>query len=79
MATCSTLSHEGANSMPVTDEILEHNAGVVNEIYRRKAGRKARYEMGDHVEIEDAYHLQSWSLIKNVVRDLTSAANGRLS
>jgi len=60
-------------------DILEHNAGVVNEIYRRKAGRRARYEVGDHVEIEDAYHLESWRLIKNVVRDLTSAAIGRLS
>ena len=28
-------------------DILEHNAGVVNEIYRRKAGKRARYEVGD--------------------------------
>jgi hypothetical protein len=60
-------------------DILEHNGGVVNEIYRRKAGRKARYEVGDHVEIEDAYQLESWRLLKKVVRDLTSAAVGRLS
>ena len=60
-------------------DILEHNAGVVNEIYRRKAGKRARYEVGDHVELEDAYHLESWSLIKKVVRDVTSAAIGRLS
>src|SRR5262249_36446881 len=60
-------------------EILEHNAGIVNEIYRRKAGRRARYEVGDHVEIEDAYHLDSWRLMKNIARDLTSAALGRLS
>jgi hypothetical protein len=60
-------------------DILEHNAGVVNEIYRRKAGKKARYEVGDHIELEDAYHLESWRLIKKVVRDITSAAIGRLS
>jgi hypothetical protein len=60
-------------------DILEHNAGVVNEIYRRKAGKRARYAVGDHIEIEDAYHLESWRLIKKVVRDLTSAAAGRLS
>jgi hypothetical protein len=60
-------------------DILEHNAGVVNETYRRKAGRRARYNVGDHVEIEDAYHLESWRLIKKVVQDLTSAALGRLS
>ena len=60
-------------------DILEHNAGVVNEIYRRKAGRRACYEVGDHVEIEDTYHLESWRVIKKVVGDLTSAALGRLS
>ncbi len=60
-------------------DILEHNAGVVNEICRRKAGRRARYDVGDHVEIEDSYHLESWRLIKKVVRDLTSAAVARLS
>jgi hypothetical protein len=52
---------------------------VVNETYRRKAGRRARYNVADHVEIEDAYHLESWRLIKKVVCDLTSAAIGRLS
>jgi hypothetical protein len=60
-------------------DLLEHNAGVVNEIYRRKAGRRACGEVGDHIEIEDAYHLESWRLIKKIVRDLPSAAVGRLS
>jgi hypothetical protein len=60
-------------------DILEHNAGVVNEIYLRKAGNKARYKVGNHIELEDAYHLESWRLIKKVVRDITSAAIGRLS
>jgi hypothetical protein len=61
-----------------TRDILEHNAGVVNEIYRRKAGKRARYQVGEHVELEDAYHLESWRLIKKVVRDVTSDAIGRL-
>ena len=60
-------------------DLLEHNAGVVNETYRKKAGKKARYGLGEHVEFEDAYHLESWRLIKKVVRDVTSAAIGRLS
>jgi hypothetical protein len=60
-------------------DILEHNAGVVNEVYRRKAGRRARCEVGDQIEIDDAYDLESWRLIKKVVRDLPSAAVGRLS
>jgi hypothetical protein len=60
-------------------DILEHNAGVVNEIYRRKAARKARYAIGDHIEIDDTYHLESWRLIKKVVADITNAAISKLS
>jgi hypothetical protein len=60
-------------------DILEHNAGIVNETYRRKAGKRARYEVGERVKLEDAYHLESWRLIKKVVRDVSSAAIDRLS
>jgi len=60
-------------------DILEHNAGVVNEIYLRKAGKRARYGVGDHIELEDAYHLESWTLLKKAVRDVTFAAIARLS
>jgi hypothetical protein len=48
-------------------DILEHNAGVINEIYHRKAGKRARYEVGHHVEIDGTYHLESWRLMKKVV------------
>ena len=60
-------------------DILEHNAGVVNEIYRRKAAKKARYSIGDHIEIDDTYHLESWRLIKKVVTDVTNAAISKLT
>ena len=60
-------------------DILEHNAGVVNEIYLRKAGAKARYARGDPIEIDDSYHLESWRLIKKVVADVSSAAIAKLS
>jgi len=60
-------------------DILEHNAGVVNEIYLRKAGKRARYGVGDHIELEDAYHLESWTLLKKAVRDVTLAAIAQLS
>jgi hypothetical protein len=59
-------------------DILEHNAGVVNETYRKKAGSKARYAVGDHIEIDDSYHLESWRLIKKVVADMTAAAKNKL-
>jgi hypothetical protein len=62
-----------------TRDILEHNAGVVNETYRRKAGRKARYAIGDRVRIDDAYHLDSWRLIKKVMADVSTAAVAKLA
>jgi hypothetical protein len=60
-------------------DILEHNAGIVNDVYVRKAGRKARYTVGENVEIDDNYHLESWRLIKKVVMEITNAALGRLA
>lgn len=54
--------------------ILEHNAGIVNESYREKAGPKSRYEIGESIELDDDYHLESWRLIKKVVGDMTAAA-----
>ena len=35
-------------------DILEHNVGVVNEIYCPKAGKRARYAVGERVELNDA-------------------------
>ena len=60
--------------MKATRDILEHNAGVVNDIYIRKAGNRTRYAVGDLVEIDDSYHFASWRLIKKVAADLTAAA-----
>ncbi len=60
-------------------DILEHNSGVVNEIYLRKAGKKARYAAGDQIEIDDTYHLNSWRLMKKVLSDLTAAATVRIA
>jgi hypothetical protein len=62
-----------------TRDILEHNAGIVNEIYLRKAGKKARHTPGDQIEIDDTYHLESWRLIRKVVSDVTAAAVARLT
>jgi hypothetical protein len=61
-----------------TRDILEHNSGVVNDLYLRKAGKKARYAADDPVEIDDGYHLASWRLMKKVVAELTAAAIARL-
>ncbi len=61
-----------------TRDIVEHNAGIANDVYVRKAGKKARHVVGDHVEIDENYHLESWRLMKKMVADLTAAAIARL-
>jgi hypothetical protein len=60
-------------------DVLEHNAGVVNEVYIRKAGKNARYPAGEKVEIDENYHRESWRLIKKVVADVTAAAVAKLT
>jgi hypothetical protein len=60
-------------------DILEHAAGVANSIYVTKAGRRARCQPGERVEISDAYYRESWGLLKKVVSEVSAAAVGRLS
>lgn len=62
-----------------TRDLFEHNAGVVNDVYLRKAGKKARYPLGDLAEVDGPYHLASWSLLKKLVDDLSGAAVARLA
>jgi hypothetical protein len=62
-----------------TRDVLEHNAGVANETYVRRAGSQARYAAGEPIEIDDAYYLESWRLIKKVGGDVSTAAVLRLA
>jgi hypothetical protein len=62
-----------------TRDLFEHNAGVVNDVYLRKAGKKARYPLGKLAEIDGPYHLASWSLLKKLVDDLSGTAIARLA
>lgn len=55
-------------------DILVHNRGVVNATYLAKAGRQARYQDGERLEVPEPYHRSAWELIGNVVRDLSEAA-----
>lgn len=59
-------------------DVLEHNAGIVNEIYLRKAARKARSAVGDTIKIDHTYHLESWRLIRKVVTVVTDVAIAKL-
>jgi hypothetical protein len=62
-----------------TRDLLEHNSGLVNDTYLRKAGKKARFPLGAPAEIDEPYHLESWRLIRKVVNDITTAATAKFT
>ena len=81
LATGTTIDEKGLLSLAplYTREYLatftfRHFVSTFEAFYLRKAGKKKRYDLGAHIEIDDSYHLESWRLIKNVVSAMTSAA-----
>lgn len=60
-------------------DVLEHNDGIVNAIYLRKAGAKARLPLGEVLEVEDDYQLASWQLMQKTLDDLLTAALGKIA
>jgi hypothetical protein len=58
-------------------DILVHNRGVVNAAYRTKAGRLARYEAGEFIDIPDPYHHATWELLNTLVASIADAALGK--
>jgi hypothetical protein len=77
---CPTAEEvEARAEIKASRDVLEHNAGVANAIYVAKSGGRARHAAGEPIEVTDAYHRESWSLIQKVVRDVSAAAVARLS
>ena len=54
-------------------DILTHNRGIVNETYVQKSGARARYKIGQRLEIPEPYLRETWLLIGDIVRDMAAA------
>lgn len=58
-------------------DLLIHNAGVVNEIYRSKVGDLARAELGDRISVDSDYFDDCLAILKRISgiieRDTTKA------
>jgi hypothetical protein len=65
--------------MKAARDILVHNAGVANATYVRKSGPAARFNEGDRVDISPEYHNETWTLVRKVIDDVSSAAKRRLA
>jgi hypothetical protein len=58
-------------------DVLIHNRGVANKIYLVKAGKLARFQDGDLLDIPEPYHREVWELLCKVVADVADAAVAR--
>jgi len=56
-----------------TRDVLIHNRGVANEVYVDKSGRRARFRVGDRVDVPEPYHREVWELLRKVVAELSDA------
>ena len=55
-------------------DLFIHNRGVANKIYEYKAGKLARYQIGEIIDIPEQYHRETWELLRKLVADLSDAA-----
>lgn len=59
-------------------DVLVHNNAIANPIYISKSMGRARFAVGDTLELPEQYHRESWQLIKQVVTDVAGAAISKL-
>lgn len=72
---CPTAAEVGRLAeIKASRDILAHNKGVANAIYVAKAGKLARCETEEPLEISEKYLRESWETIRKVVRDVSTAA-----
>jgi hypothetical protein len=57
-----------------TRDVLAHNRGIVNGLYRLRAGKLARFPEGIRLDVPEPYHRATWELLKRMVSDLAGAA-----
>jgi hypothetical protein len=65
---------ERFSEIKASRDILTHNRGVVNQTYLDKAGRRARYLLGQRLEVPEPYLRDTWLLIRGLVQDIATAA-----
>lgn len=61
-----------------TRDVLVHNRRVANTTYESKAGKFARFQAGDTIDVPEPYHRSTWELIRKVVSDVSNAAIARV-
>lgn len=60
--------------MKAARDALEHNRGLVGHDYLEKAGTAARFTLGEVVQIDEPYLLDRFSLLRNIIDAMATAA-----
>lgn len=60
-------------------DVLVHSNGIANKLYVQKAMSRARFGIGENLELPEHYHRESWELIKQVVNEIAGAGIAKLS
>jgi hypothetical protein len=60
-----------------TRDVLVHGQGVANTYYADKAGKAARAQPGQPLQIPEPYHQASWQLVRKLVRHLGDGMSGK--
>jgi len=64
--------------MKASRDIIVHNAGIVNDIYLKKAGALARYPKGASLEIPLDYFVESFRIVIGLVGDIGDYVAGKV-
>jgi len=59
-------------------DVLVHNRGVASKTYQSKAGKLARFQDGQRIDVPEPYHRKTWELIRKVITDISNAASAKL-
>ena len=65
--------------MKAARDALEHNRGVVGRDYLEKAGALGTFAVGETVQIDEPYLLGCFTLLREVVEAMATAAIRRTS
>jgi hypothetical protein len=60
-------------------DVLVHNRSIVNKAYIEKAGDRARFTLGDRLDVPEPYLLASLRLVQGVIQDMATSAISKIT
>jgi hypothetical protein len=64
--------------MKASRDIIMHNKSVVNAVYVAKSGLRARFRVGERMDIPRFYLRECWEVLQAVIREIADAAIAKL-